>query len=322
VRALIFQFLAQSKDTNYSLRVRRVAGTMSHRRSAAGSVSSSMEKKGDRLDPETLPFVGSKSSNHGVVGSLSLESGDGAVSGGGASDHTDDHVLDGPGDEELDPEQRFEVERHLNRIKHWREHPFAVGLVPPTWRDEQGRTRDMYGDHELQADETGCLCCTAHACAKAGRVGNMVVLKSSTEWVEEVEVEEDGEEKVRRYPRPRLDCVVGPYWPMMAFVTYPLILGVSGWTLFSKIIPGRLSFLMVFGWAALTIGLITALAFTACCDPGIQYKHHKPPSQHENQWRWTDRAHSYRPRNAFYDVDTGVIVEGFDHTYVLTPDAI
>lgn len=266
--------------------------------------------------------MGSKSSNHpGVVsvGSLSLESGDGAAAAGGReppSDRDGDHALGGPDLDELDPDQRFEVERHLNRVKHWREHPFAVGLVPPTWRDEQGRTRDMYGDHELQGDETGCLCCTAHACPRAGRVGNMVVLRSSTEWVEEVEVEEDGEEKVRRYPRPRLDCVVGPYWPMMAFVTYPLILGVSGWTLFSKVIPGKLSYLTVFGWAALTVGLITALAFTACCDPGVQYKYHKPPSQHENQWRWTDRAHSYRPRNAFYDVDTGVIVEGFDHTYV------
>jgi hypothetical protein len=166
----------------------------------------------------------------------------------------------------------------------------------------------------MQRDESGCLCCSALACAKAGRVGNMVVLRSSTEWVEEVEEGEGGEEKVRRYMRPRLDCVVGPYWPMMAFVTYPLILGVSGWTLFTKIVPGRVSWLMSLGWAAATVGLITALAFTACCDPGIQYKHKKPPPQQENQWRWTDRAHSYRSRNSFYDVDTGVIVEGFDHT--------
>jgi hypothetical protein len=143
----------------------------------------------------------------------------------------------------------------------------------------------------------------------------MIVLRSSTEWVEEVE-EGEGEEKVRRHMRPRLDCVVGPYWPMLAFVTYPLILGVSGWTLVIKIVPGRTSSFMAFGWAVLTVGLITALAFTACCDPGIQYKYKKPPPQYENQWRWTDRAHSYRSRNAFYDADTGVVVEGFDHTYV------
>ena len=38
----------------------------------------------------------------------------------------------------------------------------------------------------------------------------MAVLKQSTEWVEEVEQDEEGEETVRRFTRPRLDIVVGP----------------------------------------------------------------------------------------------------------------
>lgn len=53
---------------------------------------------------------------------------------------------------------------------------------------------------------------------------------------------------------------------------------------------------------------------TAFRDPGILPRHHKIPPQHEGAWRWNDRAHSYRPRGAWYDPDTAVIVEGFDHT--------
>jgi hypothetical protein len=61
----------------------------------------------------------------------------------------------------------------------------------------------------------------------------MAILKQSMEWVKHVEHnEETGEEKViRKYQRPRLDCVVGPFWPFLLFVTYPLILGISLWTL-------------------------------------------------------------------------------------------
>jgi hypothetical protein len=305
---------------------------MSHRRSAAGASSGGAVSEPSKVfvvearrtagaigpSSETAPFVPAATppgSAAMVVGSLSLEPGPGSDP---PSDRQEDETagfLDGPDADGLDPDRRFQVERHHSRVRHWMEHPFAAGLVQPTWREERTRTKDMYGDSELQSDETGCLCCSALACSRFGRVGNMVVLRSSTEWVEEVEEGDGGEEqKVRRYPRPRLDCVVGPYWPMMAFVTYPLILGVSGWTLFVKVVPGRISPFMSFAWAVLTVGLITALAFTACCDPGIQYKYKKPPPQQENQWRWTDSAHSYRPRNSFYDSDTGVIVEGFDHT--------
>ena len=67
-------------------------------------------------------------------------------------------------------------------------------------------------------------------------------------------------------------------------------------------------------WAVLTLGLIFALAMTAFRDPGILPRYETPPSQNESAWRWSDRALSYRPRGAFYDSDTAVIVEGFDHT--------
>ena len=236
-----------------------------------------------------------------------------------APDENSDGDDDGDDEEDGDSssDARFQRERHRRRVEHWKKSPFAVGLVPPTWHDEKWRTRNWYGDRDLQVDETGCLCCTAHLCPKAGRVGNMVVLKSSHEWVEEVEIDDEtGHESIRRYTRPKLDCVVGPYWPMMAFVTYPLIIGVSGWTFVTKVVTGKIPILLSLVWTILTTGLIAALAMTACRDPGIQLKTLRPPAHQENQWRWTDRAHSYRPRGAFYDSDTAVIVEGFDHTCV------
>ena len=110
------------------------------------------------------------------------------------------------------------------RVKNWKESSFAVGLTEPSWEAERlGMTKIkddidgdqpiMFDDDYLPKDTTGCLCCSALVCSYlgAGRVGNMVVLRSSTEWVEEVELDEEtGEEKITRYTRPKLHCVMGP----------------------------------------------------------------------------------------------------------------
>ncbi len=99
---------------------------------------------------------------------------------------------------------------------------------------------------------------------------------------------------------------------MLCLVTYPLIFGVSIATLINAI-PGKPWVIIIF-WAACTLGLIYALAMTAFRDPGILPRYNDTPSKADDSWRWSDRAHSYRPRGAWYDPDTGVIVEGFDHT--------
>jgi hypothetical protein len=99
---------------------------------------------------------------------------------------------------------------------------------------------------------------------------------------------------------------------MLVCVTYPLILGVSIMTLFTAI-PGKHPLIILF-WAICTLGLISALAMTAFRDPGILPRYENPPPSGDNGWRWSDRAFSHRPRGAFYDPDTAVIVDGFDHT--------
>jgi hypothetical protein len=106
------------------------------------------------------------------------------------------------------------------RVKKWKESPFAVGLTEPTWEAQRlaGKYKeDEEGDDDYlpNPDSSGCLCCSALICplVGAGRVGNMAVLHSSVEWVEEVEEDEEtGETKTRRYSRPKLNWVVGPLY--------------------------------------------------------------------------------------------------------------
>lgn len=214
----------------------------------------------------------------------------------------------------------------------------------------------------------GCIYLSAVVCSRLGadRIGNMAVLKSRYVMVE-VDDEEDGEEeefvnddddeealrnrnktdidgrkkttelakktpKAKRMVRKReIQFIVGPFWPMLLGITYPLIFGVSGWTLVVGL-PYRAWYIKL-GWAVLTILLIRALFNTGFRDPGILMRHRDPPpSENEEEedtprrrvgfrwgteggpWRWSEQAQSYRPRNSCYDPDTAVIVEEFDHT--------
>jgi palmitoyltransferase ZDHHC9/14/18 len=108
----------------------------------------------------------------------------------------------------------------------------------------------------------------------------------------------------------------------LIFVTYPLIFGVSGWAFTVAILPGKKHPMLVLGWLVITLALIVALSLTGCRDPGIMYRHPRPPPQNENQWRWNDQAQTFRPRLAYYDSDTAVMVEEFDHTCPWTGTAI
>ena len=219
----------------------------------------------------------------------------------------------------LSVDDQYYVEKHNLRVKQWRESPFAIGLTEPTWMEESQKPckpRRAYGDSELERDHTGCLCCSAWICSRLGaqRVGNMSVLKSSEEIVEEVTVdEESGEAVSRTFSRPVIQVVVGPFWPMLIFITYPLIFAASWYTI-KLISKGTVPLVLVVVWALCTVSLVVSLALTACTDPGILYKYPTPPPQDENTWRWTDQAVSYRPRRAQYDPDCAVVVEGFDHT--------
>lgn len=144
----------------------------------------------------------------------------------------------------LSLEEEFQKEKHFLRVKSWKESPFAVGLTESNWMDERSRpmkASSAYGDSDMEPDHSGCLCCSAKVCPLlgAGRVGNMIVLRQSEGWIEEEVIDEEtGNLVKRKVSRPSLDIVAGPYWPMLVFVTYPLILGVTIWTFFGGIRTG------------------------------------------------------------------------------------
>lgn len=215
----------------------------------------------------------------------------------------------------LSIDERYQKERQEMRIKHWKESPFAAGLVNVSWQEEKSCSFAGLLQPEIDPDSAGCTCCSAMFCGRlgAGRVGNMAILHQSQEWVEEIEEDEEtGEQRTQRFTRPKLNWMMGPYWPMLLLVTYPLILGVSFWTLVSAIPKKTLPIQLA--WLICTVGLIFALAMTSFRDPGILYKYHRPPPKGGSGWRWNDSAQSYRPKGAYYDPDCAVIVEGFDHT--------
>lgn len=139
--------------------------------------------------------------------------------------------------------------------------------------------------------------------------------------------------RTKRLVRKReIQLVLGPFWPMLLFITYPLIFGVSALTLYSGI-PGKPWFVQA-GWAVLTLQLIRSLFNTGFRDPGILKRHASPPPERDDAdgnnhtrrrigfrwgndvgpWRWTDQAQSYRPRDAQYCTDCKVVIEEFDHT--------
>lgn len=148
--------------------------------------------------------------------------------------------------------------------------------------------------------------------------------------------------KTTRLVRKReIQLVVGPFWPMLIFITYPLIFAVSAWTLYSGI-PGKPWFVQAL-WAMLTLLLIRSLYNTGFRDPGILQRYHTPPPPPEDNivmnshtrrigyrwgneevgpWRWTEQTHSYRPKGSMYCTDCKVVIEEFDHTCPWTGTAI
>jgi len=228
---------------------------------------------------------------------------------------------------DLSISERIKRERDLAKVQCWKESPYAVGLVEVSWRDELSRKQDIENSRNCCRNMCsqdvdpmcGCLYMSGLVCSLLGarRLGNMAVLKESIETV----VEDDADVingDVRRVSRRKIELVVGPYWPMLFFVTYPLILIISGWTAV-RAIPGKHPLFILF-WLICTLSLCSSLFGVGCRDPGILLRRRDAPT--DPAWRWNDQAQTYRPRNAVYDPDCAVVVEQFDHTCPWTGTAI
>ncbi|GAX15687.1 hypothetical protein FisN_3Hh161 [Fistulifera solaris] len=209
------------------------------------------------------------------------------------------------------------VQENDEVARHWRASPFAVGKSKITWADEDVGCRTccrscFTGKKSVVLQFSGLIC----GKLPVGRVGNLIVLKQRTEAVLD-----DNQQKIGE--RPRLLCVLGPYWPMMAFITIPgLVLFSFSTCYMHELWNSTWQFVILL--AVNTIAIVSLL-MTACSDPGVLYRHAELPPGHTAEstiWIWSDQALTYRPPNARFDPETGVVVADFDHTCPWTGTAI
>jgi hypothetical protein len=234
------------------------------------------------------------------------------------NDHSDDNdeVEDDDDDEFYGVGARGEARRR--KIEHWKNSPFAVGVVNPTWKLDQpswwtcccssdlpSPARDI--DHTFPATSIVC------SLLGARRVGNFSVLSQTNEnYDEPIQDPATGEVSgYRKKQRPKLLCVVGPYWTVNVFITFPIIFGASGWVCYRRIIGAHIA--VIITWSIGTFLLIFSLLMISCRNPGILYRHAQAPPGEEN-WRWNDQAKTYRPPKARFDPECQAVIHGFDHT--------
>mmetsp|Transcript_6121 Transcript_6121/g.9396 ORF Transcript_6121/g.9396 Transcript_6121/m.9396 type:complete len:262 (+) Transcript_6121:149-934(+) len=191
-------------------------------------------------------------------------------------------------DEEIQDEQA-----RIN-VQKWKQSPYAVGYGDADWNQEVNCCKYCCTSTANNSDQPHNFACnqiTSCFCPCAGRIGNMVVLyeNSSTEPPEPV-------------------VMVGPYWPFMCCVTYPIIIGVLTLTAIFRI--PYMHWGLVAVWIALSVALLLSLACVACRNPGIL----KRTEEERDDWIWNDQALSFRPSEAKYDRDCNCVIEGFDHT--------
>lgn len=155
---------------------------------------------------------------------------------------------------------------------------------------------------------------SALCCRRAGRVGNMVVLRQRIEQYRDTLTGQV-------HQRPRLMCVLGPYWMIPLFLTVPLFSSLACWSAFTKL--RHQTWGVIVSWSVCNGILFMSLLLVGCRDPGIMYRHHELPNTEEGAtWRWNDQAATYRPAHARYDPECAVVIEEFDHTCAWTGTAI
>ena len=208
------------------------------------------------------------------------------------------------------------------------------------------------GDGTLSSHSGGCMCgrnappapdfvvagradgfsaAICVACCGARRVGNMTLLwqdMGSSDDEDEGGAEEQGRPRPRRRDlRPsaarRFErvCMVGPFWPCMVFITYPLIT-VAVYGILFVVFPAT-PWVVRVPLMLLTLFVLVALGFTACSNPGLVKRHAERPDTPDGAtWVYSDQAKTYRPLGAIYCSDCGVIVEEFDHLCPWTGTAI
>lgn len=197
--------------------------------------------------------------------------------------------------------------QHGAAERHWLDSPFAVGPTKSSWADENVGFKSLCHAIFSRSKHTHILC-TAFVCGwtRAGRVGNMVVLWQRSE---ETVPTSSGDAK-----RPRLLCVLGPYWMVCTFVTLPFILAFS-LVVFAWRLAPRPCLPIVISWSILHFLWLVTLLRASCADPGILNRHGARPTIEEGEsWSWNSQAKTFRPSTARYDPECAVVIEEYRHT--------
>jgi hypothetical protein len=172
-----------------------------------------------------------------------------------------------------------------------------------------------------------CASFTAACCCGAEQIGNMVIIRGAGEESGKFQQNEDGRIAVK--------YIVGPFWPVMVFITVPLIIGipllVGVWTLAFTSMPVGVVLGLLLGLA--TTAVVLALLSVACKDPGLMPRYRERPPGYD-EWVFSDQAETYRfkstpipalfphllnffpsnrPRHAKYCKDCDVVILGYDH---------
>mmetsp|Transcript_28942 Transcript_28942/g.33304 ORF Transcript_28942/g.33304 Transcript_28942/m.33304 type:complete len:324 (-) Transcript_28942:103-1074(-) len=115
----------------------------------------------------------------------------------------------------------------------------------------------------------------------------------------------------------KLVLVLGPYWPVYLFITWPAVLIFSSLAFFRAILPESSTAPLhtKILWGVCTLLLFWSLFNVGFRDPGIMKRFPELPADVDRSlsWRWNDQAKTFRPANARYDTDCGCIIEDFDH---------
>jgi len=106
--------------------------------------------------------------------------------------------------------------------------------------------------------------------------------------------------------------VAGPCWPFCAFVTLPLICGLSGCVLYFCILKDSAELPMwVLGIYAPVLAMtLFSLFMVGCRDPGLL---ERKPEENEVAFLWNEQVGSYRPPDALYCRECKVLIEDYDH---------
>jgi hypothetical protein len=137
-------------------------------------------------------------------------------------------------------------------------------------------------------------CSTCMCCACFPKIGNMTPLL----W---------GAKKANGYRK--LLCMVGPFWPVLVFVTYPLIFLITGAVANFCLPHIHMAFTII---TAIGFGIVVvSLGLTAFVDPGMAPVTKVKPGP---GWSYSDQAKTFRPKHAFYCNMCKVVIQEYDHT--------